>query len=101
MEMPMRRVKKRSAAWGVPVLFGPDMSDFPDASRDLIESNAALRITDELELTGALRKLSADPALRARMGASGRRLVELNRGTTARVADLAAVRLSEKRDQRT
>jgi 3-deoxy-D-manno-octulosonic-acid transferase len=76
------------AALGVPVLTGPSYFGSKDIARLLIQQGAALEVKDARELAAALARLLPDPAERQRMGAVGRRLVESNRGSVARLLEL-------------
>jgi 3-deoxy-D-manno-octulosonic-acid transferase len=76
------------AALGLPVLTGPSYFASSDIARLLIAQGAALEIADARELAAALARLLGDPAERQRMGAIGRRIVESNRGSVARVLEL-------------
>ena len=49
-----------AAAWGVPVIFGPDNEKFPEA-RGLIDAGAAIEVKTEKELTVALERWLKDP----------------------------------------
>ncbi|MGA1238765.1 MAG: 3-deoxy-D-manno-octulosonic acid transferase [Limisphaerales bacterium] len=82
------------AATGKPVLFGPDMSDFPDISRELLELGAACEVSGAGQLAGKLEEILSDAELAERMGASGRAFVESHRGTTQRVVEWIGARLS-------
>jgi len=80
------------AACGKPVLFGPDMHDFPDVSRWLLEVGGALQVRNEQELYIECRRLLADPQQARAMGDRARRVVTENHGTTAKiVADIAGL----------
>jgi 3-deoxy-D-manno-octulosonic-acid transferase len=76
------------AALGLPVLTGPSHSNGKDIARLLLEQGAALQVADARELAAALTRLLADPAQRQRIGAIGRRIVERNRGSVARLLEL-------------
>ena len=76
------------AALGVPVLTGPSYFAGKDIARLLIQQGAALEVQDARELAAALARLLGDFAERRRMGAVGRRLVESNRGSVARLLEL-------------
>jgi len=76
------------AALGLPVLTGPSYFASADVARLLIQQGAALEVADARELAAALGRLLADPAQRQRMGAIGRRIVESNRGSLARLLAL-------------
>jgi 3-deoxy-D-manno-octulosonic-acid transferase len=75
------------AAAGKPVLFGPDMSDFPDVARELLSRRAAFEVRDERQLQERVKQLLTEPKLGVRMGEAGRSFVRQHRGTTQRVAD--------------
>jgi 3-deoxy-D-manno-octulosonic-acid transferase len=76
------------AALGVPVLTGPSYFGSKDIARLLIQQGAALEVKDARELAAALARLLGDFTERQRMGAVGRRLVESNRGSVARLLEL-------------
>ena len=82
------------AALGLPVLTGPSHSNGKDIARLLIQQGAALQVADARELAAALALLLADPARRHRIGAIGRRIVESNRGSVARLLELIEPLLS-------
>jgi 3-deoxy-D-manno-octulosonic-acid transferase len=80
------------AACGTPILFGPDMHDFPDVSRWLVEDGGAVEVRDEYELYAQLRQLLADPHRVQMMGDRARRVVTDNQGTTVKiVADIVGL----------
>jgi 3-deoxy-D-manno-octulosonic-acid transferase len=83
------------AALGLPVLTGPYTANAKDVARSLREQGAALEVSGARELAAALRRLLADAALRQRIGAIGRRIVESNRGSTARLLALIEPLLGE------
>ncbi len=82
------------AAAGKPVLFGPDMSDFPEISQWLVEAGAARSVRDGVELEQRLRALLDDPAEARAVGERGRALVTAHRGATARIAASILARLA-------
>jgi 3-deoxy-D-manno-octulosonic-acid transferase len=73
------------AACGKPVLFGPDMHDFPDVSRWLLEAGGAVLAKNEEDLYAACDRLLTDPGKAAAIGTHGRRVVTAHQGTTARI----------------
>jgi 3-deoxy-D-manno-octulosonic-acid transferase len=80
------------AACGKPILFGPDMHDFPDVSRWLVEAGGALQVRDGHELYAQCRQLLADPHRARTMGDHARRVVTDNQGTTVKiVADIVGM----------
>jgi 3-deoxy-D-manno-octulosonic-acid transferase len=72
------------AVWGKPVLFGPDMGDFPLISELLLETGAAQRVMNTEELLRAVRRLLADPQLAQEMGSRALALVDAHRGAVDR-----------------
>ena len=83
------------AALERPVLTGPYYSNSRDIARLLLAQGAALQVNDARELAAAVMRLLADPAERLRMGAAGRRIVESNRGSIARLLALIEPLLGE------
>lgn len=82
------------AAAAKPVLFGPDMSDFPDIARELLARDAAFQVQNEQELGERVRQLLSEPELGDRMGRAGRLFVHQHRGTTGHVVDWIQQKLS-------
>lgn len=73
------------AACGKPILFGPDMHDFPDVSQWLLAAGGAVQVRNEQELYAECRRLLADPSQARIMGDRARRVVTENQGTTAKI----------------
>jgi 3-deoxy-D-manno-octulosonic-acid transferase len=73
------------AACGKPVVFGPDMQDFPDVSRWLLDAKGAVQARDEDDLFATCERLLADPQEARMMGDRARRVVTDNRGTTVKI----------------
>jgi 3-deoxy-D-manno-octulosonic-acid transferase len=76
------------AALGVPVLMGPYNANSREIARLLVQAGGALEVADAPALSGALRRLFADPAIRQRMGARGREFVDAHRGSVERLVRL-------------
>ncbi|MFP4477139.1 MAG: 3-deoxy-D-manno-octulosonic acid transferase [Desulfatibacillaceae bacterium] len=76
------------AAAGRPVVFGAEMSDFPEVSTLLLNAGAACVVTDEKGLAEAVRSWLANPAEARTAGLAGQRLVRFNTGASRRVADV-------------
>jgi 3-deoxy-D-manno-octulosonic-acid transferase len=74
------------AAAGRPVLFGPDMSDFPDIAGLMLKEGGAIQVKNGEELTEQAYRLLADKALSARLGAKNKALVERHSGVTSKIA---------------
>jgi 3-deoxy-D-manno-octulosonic-acid transferase len=80
------------AACGKPVLFGPDMRDFPDVAAWLLKAGAAIQAENELDLFAACDRLLSDPEQARVMGERARGVVTEHRGATERIVrDLAAM----------
>ena len=75
-------------AVGVPVLFGPYMSNFQQISRMAQVRQAGLEVRGEAELTMQIVRLLNDPSLRTTIGENGLAMVSENTGATRRVLDL-------------
>jgi 3-deoxy-D-manno-octulosonic-acid transferase len=76
------------AALGVPVLTGPFNSNGQDILRLLVQQGAAVQVADAQELAVSLARLLEDVNQRRRAGEAGRRAVEANRGSVARLLEL-------------
>ncbi|MGA2053466.1 MAG: glycosyltransferase N-terminal domain-containing protein [Opitutales bacterium] len=75
-----------AAALGVPLVYGPRMSNFKDICRGLEETGAAVRADDTPAARAALLTLLPDSARRAQMSAAGRAWHAASQGATARTA---------------
>jgi 3-deoxy-D-manno-octulosonic-acid transferase len=75
------------AAAGVPVLTGPYQSNAREIARLLLLEGAALQVDDAKQLAQVLKQLFADPRRRERVGATGRQIIESNRGSVARLME--------------
>jgi 3-deoxy-D-manno-octulosonic-acid transferase len=76
------------AAYGAAVLFGPHVWNFRDAAARLTAAGAAVQVADAASLEAAARRLLADAAERARMGAAARQFVREQQGATERTLAL-------------
>jgi 3-deoxy-D-manno-octulosonic-acid transferase len=84
------------AACGKPVLFGPDMHDFPDVALWLLEAGAAIQVANEGGLLAACDRLLSNPEEARKMGDRGRDVVREHQGATERVVQ-DMVKLLERR----
>ena len=75
-----------AAALGVPLVYGPNMSNFKDIARALEETGAALRVNDAPAAQAALLALLQDPVRRAQMSAAARDWHAASQGATQRTA---------------
>ena len=71
-------------ACGAPVVLGPHMFNFAEATRLALEAGAAVQAADARSAMQAAFALLADDARRHKMSAAGRKLCEAHRGATVR-----------------
>ncbi len=71
-------------AAGVPVVIGPNMYNFAEATHLALEARAAIQAPDAAAAVREARALLADPERRAAMASAGRKLCLEHRGATAR-----------------
>jgi 3-deoxy-D-manno-octulosonic-acid transferase len=76
------------AALGVPVITGPYQANSKEVAQSLLQSGGALEVADAAGLAAVVKRLFADSSERQRVGASGRGVVDANRGSAARVLEL-------------
>ncbi|MBF0291601.1 MAG: 3-deoxy-D-manno-octulosonic acid transferase [Nitrospinae bacterium] len=75
------------AAHGTPVVFGPDMRNFRDASKALMKAGAAVIVGSEREIADNFVSFLSDEARRKKAGAAGLDVINRNRGVADRMAD--------------
>jgi len=68
------------ALLGLPVLFGPHMFNFTEASQRLLDAQAAVQVANAAELAAAVDQWLAEPASRRNAGQRGQAVVERHRG---------------------
>jgi 3-deoxy-D-manno-octulosonic-acid transferase len=71
-------------AAGVPVVLGPSMFNFAEATRLALDAAAALQATGAEEAVRRVTDLLSHPAKRGAMAESGKKLCEAHRGATQR-----------------
>jgi len=76
------------AALGVPVITGPYHANGKEVAQLLLQSGGAVEVADAAGLAAVVRRLFVDSTERQRVGASGREVVDVNRGSVARVLEL-------------
>jgi 3-deoxy-D-manno-octulosonic-acid transferase len=74
------------AAAGVPVCFGPHMTNFREIASTFLENDAAVEVRSPAELIAFASRMFDDPAARSAYGERARKTVEQNRGAAARTA---------------
>ena len=75
-------------AAGRPIIFGSHMENFGALTRLLAANGGAIQVGSSAELQNAIVDLLRDPALRERLAAHARRVLDAHRGATARTAQL-------------
>ncbi len=73
-----------ACAVGVPVLIGPHVFNFAQATADAVASGAALQVADPADLARVLGELFTDPARRVAMSAAAAAFAARHRGATER-----------------
>jgi 3-deoxy-D-manno-octulosonic-acid transferase len=71
-------------AAGAPVIVGPHMYNFAEATRLAVAAGAAVQVRDARQAMARAAELLADNAARSRMSEAGRTLCAAHRGATAR-----------------
>jgi 3-deoxy-D-manno-octulosonic-acid transferase len=69
-------------AAGAPVVYGPSMFNFAEASRLALDAGAAIQVADAAAAIRTARALLQDDQKRLRMGEAGRKLCASHRGAT-------------------
>lgn len=72
-----------AAAQGIPVIFGPHMSNFADAAKIALSETAATQVNSASDLADAILRLLGDESFRRESGDRARALVDSRRGATA------------------
>ncbi|TDY25526.1 3-deoxy-D-manno-octulosonic-acid transferase [Paraburkholderia sp. BL6665CI2N2] len=84
-----------ACAVGVPVLIGPHVFNFTQATADAVAAGAAVQVKDPEDLGRALRELFGDKARRLAMGGAASAFAARHRGATARTVDVLMALLPE------
>jgi 3-deoxy-D-manno-octulosonic-acid transferase len=84
-----------ACAVGVPVLIGPHVFNFTQATADAVAAGAAVQVKDPADLGRALRELFGDKARRLAMGGAASAFAARHRGATARTVDVLMALLPE------
>ncbi|MDD5558497.1 3-deoxy-D-manno-octulosonic acid transferase [Candidatus Methylomirabilis sp.] len=76
------------ALHGCPVLFGPHMENFIEASAYFVEQGAAIQVGDAADLNRQLARLLRDPAAREKMGQAAMAALAAHQGACERTVAL-------------
>lgn len=77
-----------ACAVGVPVLIGPHVFNFTQATADAKAAGACVQVQDPADLGRTLHELFADKSRRVAMGAAAAAFASRHRGATARTVDV-------------
>ncbi|SEI86169.1 lipid IV(A) 3-deoxy-D-manno-octulosonic acid transferase [Paraburkholderia diazotrophica] len=80
---------------GVPVLIGPHVFNFTQATADAVAAGACVQVDDPAGLARVLRELFEDKPRRAAMGAAASAFAARHRGATARTVKVLTTLLPE------
>jgi 3-deoxy-D-manno-octulosonic-acid transferase len=83
-----------ACACGCPVVVGPHMFNFEQATRDALDVGAAIQVGDAPAALRAMAELTADPARLAAMRAAALSFAHAHRGATERAARLVEALLT-------
>ena len=83
-------------ALGKAIVFGPNMQNFTDITRNFLQKDAAVQVKDEAELERALAELLANPARRAELGRHALEVVAENLGAVERTVEMILPQLARR-----
>ena len=86
-------------AAGAPVIVGPHMYNFAEATRLALEAGAALQVADAAAAMTQAASLLADEGARRRMSEAGKSLCAAHRGATARHLKVCSSLLVDRKEQ--
>ena len=78
------------AAFGKPVQFGPNMKNFKEIERLLLEAEGAVQVTDARSIANSLRELLMNHELANRMGRNAHAVFKANKGAVKNTLKAAA-----------
>ena len=76
------------AAQSKPILFGPNMQNFPQIVPEFLAQKAAIQVKTAQELEASVARLLGDPDLRGEMGWRARSVVDKNQGGIEKTVDM-------------
>lgn len=84
------------AALAKPILFGPNMQNFPGIVEAFLRADAAVQVADEAALEVAFRELLRDSARREAIASRAIQVVKENKGAIDRTVDMIVEHLKEE-----
>jgi 3-deoxy-D-manno-octulosonic-acid transferase len=82
------------AAFAKPMIFGPDMSDFPEISRMLLCAGGAIEVKDDEQIYQAVQKILSDPIRAREIGKKAFEVFQANQGAVEKT--VAVIKKIEK-----
>lgn len=76
------------AVLGIPLMFGPYMSNFIEIEQGLLDSEAAIKCKDVADIEKKISELLVNDQLREKMTRKGKDFVQKNRGAIKKIYDL-------------
>lgn len=86
-----------AAAVGVPVIFGPFMSNFKDIARGMLGHDAAIQCQNQADIMNAVLALHEQPAYRKTLAENGKAFVLANQGAIAGICEILDLALIKTR----
>ncbi len=83
------------AAIGIPIIFGPYMTNFKEIAENVLDLSAAIQCVDKEEIKNAVFLLNEDEKYRVDMATKAKQFITTNQGTTERIARLISAKLSQ------
>ncbi|MBC2602379.1 glycosyltransferase N-terminal domain-containing protein [Puniceicoccus vermicola] len=77
-----------AGAYGIPMVYGPQMSNFKAACRGLEEKGGAIRVEDEDEAEEEILRLALDPELRSKLSSQSQAWHRENCGSVERTVQI-------------
>jgi 3-deoxy-D-manno-octulosonic-acid transferase len=84
-------------ALGKAMVFGPNMQNFAEISRDLAQHGGAVQVRDAGELEKTLGELLADEARRDELGRNAIKVIRANEGAIGRTVDMIMKNLDHEK----
>ncbi len=76
------------AAFAKPIIFGPDMSDFPEISRMLLCAGGAIKVKDDEHIYQVVREILSDPIRGQQIGKKAFEVFHANQGAVEKNVDV-------------
>ena len=84
------------AAFGRPVVFGPNMQNFADVVRILLAGNGVIQVNSTAQLEATFADLLGNEARRLELGRNGQRVVQENQGATTRTVEMILQKMASR-----